>query len=148
MEVIERIHVSYEDFEKFLTHMIQRDIYEASQEHVEEIIEGYRYEKPIRNHMQKDEQVQVCIEQFKDGIYEASFETSQGKNTMLYAYQKIDEQEIEVRYEEGYVAQTTSIDMSHKFFSFVSSRGNKKRMKEQLHQIESIILAQDNHEGA
>lgn len=144
MQVSALLHVSKEDFTLFIRKMIYEDIVQSTkqdaiQRNGDEICEGYQYEKKVLNRMQKYEPVKVCIEQLKDGIYEASFESAQGKNSLSYRYEKKGDYDIEVTYEETYYGVNTSTEISFKFFSLLTKRSNKKRMMALLKQIEKTI---------
>ena len=149
MQVCAVLNVPYDEFTKFIHKMIVQDIQASTQQEVaiDTITPGYQYRKSILNRMHKPEHVEVLIEQLEDGKYKAVFTSNQGTNSIQYTYVKKSEIETEVTYEEAYFGVTTSTEFSHKFFAFVSARGNKKRMKALLEKIETMIL-QERKEGA
>lgn len=143
MQVTSILQVSEDEFHAFLQQMIKEDVSHTNGiEDLSEIKAGLQYQKEIRNRTQHQEHVNVSIDVLEKGRYEVSFESSQGKNIMAYSYKTVHQGEIEVNYEESFEGINPSTQISHKFFSMVTSKGNKKRLHQQLTQMETLIQSQ------
>ena len=139
MQITEVLHVSYEQFHIFLQEMVLNDVKQVLQEDIKEVKEGFHYSKRLRNQMQKEEQVEVVIEQLRDEKYQVAFLSSQGKHIISYAYHPVNAHDTQVLYEESYDGVNTSTQLSHTLFAWLAKRGNKKKIKALLKQIERMI---------
>lgn len=148
MQVQACLRVSKKELSAFLQEMVQRDVEASTNNRVEKITSGFTYKKHIPNYMQKQESVHVCIDILKDGLYQATFESAQGKNSLSYAYEEIEDGGLLVTYEEDYYGTNTSTQLSHKFMAFMTNRKNKKRAETLLQQIEKMIVEQRDKEKA
>lgn len=148
MQVQACLQVSKKELSAFLLEMVQKDVEASTSKRMEEISSGFVYKKRIPNYMQKQENVQVSIDILKDGLYKATFESAQGKNSLSYAYEETADGGLQVTYDEDYYGTNTSTQLSHKFMAFLTKRKNKKRAETLLKQIETMIVEQRNKEKA
>lgn len=148
MQVQACLQVSKKELSAFLLEMVQRDVEASTNNRVEKITSGFTYKKHIPNYMQKQESVHVCIDILKDGLYQATFESAQGKNSLSYTYEETADGGLQVTYDEDYYGTNTSTQLSHKFMAFLTNRKNKKRAETLLQQIEKMIVEQRDIEKA
>lgn len=142
MQVEAQLQVSQQEFSAFLFQMLKQDIENALKKQVENVTAGFQYSKEIVNYMQKKERVHITIDTLTDGLYKASFQSTQGRNSLTYAYEKNADGTLHVTYEEDYYGINSSTQLSHKFMAFVTNRKNKKRAETLLKQIEAMIVQQ------
>lgn len=148
MQVQACLQVSKKELSAFLQEMVQRDVEASTNNRIEKITSGFTYKKHIPNYMQKQESVHVCIDILKDGLYQATFESAQGKNSLSYTYEETADGGLQVTYVEDYYGTNTSTQLSHKFMAFMTNRKNKKRAETLLQQIEKMIVEQRDIEKA
>ena len=106
----------------------------------EKVKSGFTYKKNLSPQVGKEVEVNVNILELENPTkYKVSFDSSKGVNYLSYYLEKIDENTTKVELEEKYVASDTINNWNYIFVSFILSRKLKKRLKNQLSQIETIL---------
>lgn len=150
MKIIEQLQVSDEAFFTEITRSIIADIQKMTNKHVHasQLKTGLTYRKtlPNRSHMNNEVTVRIlnCI---PNQLYQSSFCSSIDRTIVTYRIQKIDEQKIDVTYEEEYKL----IKGSHKRrLQFIQKSYQKKKSekagRQLLKHIESYIKKQQAQE--
>lgn len=148
MLVSKTMNTSVDNLHQFLSKMVLQDIKEtslnASHQEIDESLvnEGFTYTKKILNKTGKSGVVKVIIEALKPGLYEVSFESSNGVNTIKYSYEENDADTINLIYEEDFVSEAKTKSLNHSLMSRLYQRSNKKRINAQLDRIQSLINEQ------
>lgn len=106
----------------------------------EKVKSGFTYKKKLSPQVGKEVEVNVNILELENPTkYKVSFDSSKGVNYLSYYLEKIDENTTKVELEEKYVVSDTINNWNYIFVSFILSRKLKKRLKNQLSQIETIL---------
>ena len=147
MEIKKTLNVSMDEMDAFIQSMVVQDIKNATgkDKNAQNIGAGYSYHKELTARSGRKGRVVTHIDELKTGLYKASFDSSQGVNTLCYAYNPKDENSIELCYSEGYASSKKSLDINYQIMNFLYKHSNKKRINLMLKRIEEMI--QENREA-
>jgi hypothetical protein len=141
MKVTRHIEGDYKRCWKVLMDGFINDVAYATGKHLKarDITEGYTYNKRMHGKIQSADVKVALTKLVKNEIYEASFYTRQGVNTLSYTLVPSDEHSFDLIYEETFAGSKASINMNHKLMSFLYSRGSKKRINKVLDKVQSLM---------
>lgn len=143
MEVSRVFEGSKEKMFSIFTNSILEDIKNFTDEDMTqfEIKEGYSYKKPLRSKIGKEGDIKVVIQKFDiPNIYEATFESAQGVNTLSYLLEEIDDTHFKLTYNENFVSEKKSNNLNFGLMSKLYKRSNKKQADLLLNQLEAMML--------
>lgn len=142
MIINKTLEVSINELDGFIKAMVKQDIENTTGKKVkqEDISRGYKYTKKIPNKMGKDTSTTTKIRELSTGKYEAVFETTQGINMISYTYHALDDNRIELVYEETFDADSKAKDINFKAMSFLYKRSSNKKANLMLAKIENHII--------
>lgn len=143
IQIKEKLKVNAEDFFRQLSESVVYDASEAVGRKVvlEELHEGYRYQKMIKNKIGMAGNVEVHILSWKPPYhYEVEFLSSNGINRLRYEVEEDVEAGIWVSYMENFEGNSKTLDLNFKIMSIFMNRSTKKRAKYLLHAMEEHLL--------
>lgn len=137
------LDVSSEEFFNVLENSIFEDIKNNYKKaNLDDIKKGFSYTKKLNNNLKQEAKVKITIEEYiKNSLYESSFATSKGINTIRYS---LTESENDIGcnliYEEDYFSDKTSLGLNYKLMNFLLKRKNKRKVNNLIRSIESYII--------
>lgn len=142
MEVNLDLDVNKEEFFEFIYESIIKDIEESTGKKLskEDIIQGYKYDKNLKNKLGRAGNVEVTILEFVPyKKYVAEFKSNQGKNIISYEINNLNNEKINVTYFEDYIAPDKLKDWNFKLMNFFYKKKSMKRAESILKNIERYI---------
>lgn len=141
MIVTKKLNVHENDFFDFLETSLKHDIKLSTGKTVKEINTGYVYEKQLANKLKQQGNVKVTIEKFDRPFqYIGKVYSNQGFNYMTYTVEKIDDENINVSYEEEFLSDRKLMNLNYKFVSNIYKKRTLRRMEAMLLNIELNII--------
>lgn len=145
MEVTRVIEGSKEKLFTILMDSLLEDISETQGKQVklEDIGKGYSYKKQLKTKVGKEGLIRVTITQLEvPSIYEATFESAQGFNTLSYKLEDVDDSHFNLTYTEEFMSEKKSQNLNHGLMSRLYKRSNKKKANLVLNQLEAMMQGQ------
>lgn len=142
IQVREKLQVNAEQFFKQLGESVAYDISETigKEFRIEQIHEGYRYQKQMKNKMGMKGNVEVHIVSWKPCYcYEVEFFSFNGVNRLKYEIEDVEEG-IYVNYMESFEGKSKMLDWNFKIVSGFMRYNTKRRIKRLLHAIEKHLM--------
>jgi len=142
MEVNLDLDVNKEDFFEFIYQSIIKDIEASTGSKLskEDIIQGYKYDKKLKNKLGRTGDVGVTILEFDPyKKYVAEFKSNQGKNIISYNITSLNNGKINVTYSEDYIAPDKLKDWNFKLMNFFYKKKSVVRAESILKNIERYI---------
>lgn len=147
------------DADSFFDHLVESIAYDYEQALGKKLgrarlKKGLTYQKKLSAKIGKGQaatKVKVT-ELTRPSVYEATFTTSRGVNTIRYEIAPVEAGAgeagaIEVTYTEGFEGSGAMMDLNQKLMSLVFSGGGKRRVKQLLRAIEAHIKQRDAEEA-
>jgi len=138
------LDVEPKEFFELLAASVLHDINTSTNNNFElkDISAGYSYKKRILNKFARQIEATVTINKFEMPlVYEASFKTLRGTNTVGYYIEDLQGSAL-VRYSEVFKGVSSFADINYNFMSIFFKKNTKKRIKNMLRLMESHILNQ------
>jgi len=145
MEVSRIIEGSKKQLFSILMNSLLEDIKLSQEKEVklEDIGKGYSYKKQLKTKVGKEGRIKVTITQLEiPVIYEATFESAQGFNTLSYRIEDIDESHFKLTYKEEFYSEKKSNNLNFGLMSKLYKRSNKKQANLVLSQLEAMMQKQ------
>lgn len=102
--------------------------------------EGFHYQKKLKNKLGHNGNVMVEVTKLQEPyVYEATFSSTQGINTLSYYAEKIDDQHIIVQYAEDFVSASSMKRMNYKLMSKLYKRSSLRKASLILDQLEDLM---------
>lgn len=149
IKVQEKLYVNADDFFEKIAESVAYDITASTGKKVrpKQISKGYSYTKKMQNKMKRAGSVKVTITDFEAPvIYKATFDSTQGINTISYEIEQLDEDHIGVTYTEDFQGASGAKSLNFKFMSFFYNRGAKKKATKLLRNMEAFIQNEKKEE--
>lgn len=143
MDVLLNLDVSSEEFFNFLTLSVVKDVKESTNKNIsqKDIVKGFHYTKQLANKLKREGSAKVIIRRFvANEIYEAGFETNQGLNTITYEVETLDDNTIDVKYTEDYIASDKIKGWNYNLVNMFYEKRAKKKAIALIRNIEAYIL--------
>ncbi|MDR2538166.1 MAG: DUF3284 domain-containing protein [Bifidobacteriaceae bacterium] len=141
MKVTRHIEGDYKKCWKVLMEGFINDVAYANGKHLKmrDIVEGYTYTKRLHGKIQSADVKVTLTKLVKNELYEASFYTRQGINTLSYTLVSDGEASFDLIYEETFQGNKASTNANHKLMSLLYSRSSKKRINKVLDKVQSLM---------
>ena len=142
MKAVKKMKASPEEFYDLMLNSAVYDVEQATGKKVsvEEIKTGYTYRKNLTNKLGKEgSAIGTFTKIEKPYIYEMDFKTARGHNKISYHIAKVDNQSIEVTYEEIYEPVDKRHDMNSKIMMFFYKKSTEKQAKRRLDMMEQHL---------
>jgi len=108
---------------------------------------GFSYEKMLTSRLGKPSAAKATISKLEAPyVYEMKYENFRGINIAIYHIEKVDEDNIEVSYEEVYEGHKKMDNINFKVMSWIFKRSSAKRARLLLEAMGQHIL--DNRDNA
>ncbi|SJZ38522.1 DUF3284 domain-containing protein [Anaerorhabdus furcosa] len=144
MQIQQQLKISANQFSQHILNSIQYELKEYGQVNVDKdhIRAGITYKKPLTTQMKQTDHVTVEITKLEKSPfeYEATFDSTQGRNTIRYSAKDLNENECLVTYEEDFVGKDTMKKLNHKLMRVFYKGRSKRRIHYLLNAIEDHVL--------
>jgi len=145
MKVVKKMQVRPEAFFDLMMASVKADVEQVTGKPVREadIKAGFTYKKNLLNKLGKEgSSIGTFVRVERPLAYEVEFKTARGLNKIAYEIKKLDDEQIEVSYEEIYEAVDKRHELNQKLVGFFYKRGTEKRMMRLLDSMEQYLLQQ------
>lgn len=142
MEISKVMKGSKQQLFGILMDSLLADIYASTQQQaaIEDIHVGYFYKKQLSTKLGKAGVIKVTITKLEvPNLYEATFQSAQGFNTLSYALEDVDDTHVKVVYQETFMSEKKSQNLNYGLMSWLYKRSNKKKANLVLNQIETMM---------
>ncbi|MDR2833634.1 MAG: DUF3284 domain-containing protein [Streptococcaceae bacterium] len=144
MQATRKMNIDAKSFFDMILTSAKYDIEQSTKEAIalEDIKTGFTYKKDLTNKVGKmGDSITTLTTVDVPFVYEASFKTARGINTVSYKVEQLSDG-INVTYSEDYIPATSTLQLNNKIVSIFFKRSNKKRMKGMLKMMEEHLLKQ------
>ena len=135
IEVTKILNISAQDFFDVIEESLYNDMQKTSNQ--VNIESGMSYKKNLKNKLGQLSEVEICIEKYeRPNIYSSKIQKSKENNYITYEVNKIDENNIEVKYTEDYIAHNKMKNLNYKAILVLYKKKSIKRMTMIIENIE------------
>ncbi|MFI3227776.1 MAG: DUF3284 domain-containing protein [Clostridia bacterium] len=147
MQVTKKLNVSLDEFFDFVEKSIKYDIKNATGEDIDQVVQGYSYEKTLANALKQSGNVLTTIEKYERGsCYQSKVTSNQGFNYMTFDVAEIDDENVEVTYSEEFISHRKMNNLNYKFMLKLYKKRIDRRMNLLVENIELSIKQEKGSE--
>lgn len=142
MRISEHLDIEADDFFDQLLESIAYDYQEATGKKLgrARLKSGLTYTKHLQGRARGNQGVKVKVmELTRPSVYEVTFSSQTGVNTMSYRIEPAAAGGIDVTYEETFEGGNLMANFNQRLMGTLLNRGGKKRVRELLHAIERHV---------